>query len=94
MQIESILGTVSTLTDGRQYVAISSRHIGDKDLCLFATVDAPLETLVTEIRPLDGKLRIWEYKGSDYEEILNDFMTTVLDDLQDIKTMLSMSKPG
>jgi len=96
MQVESLIGQVLTPENGKRYFTTNGRRIGDKNLCFFVALDGPpgtLETMVGEVRFSDGKVQMGKYTGSDYEEIQKDFMSTVLDDMEDIQIMRSMSKP-
>jgi len=93
MHVESLIGQVLTPENGKRYFTTNGRRIGGKNLCFFATLDGPFETMVGEVRFSDGKVQMGKYTGSDYDEIQKDFMSTVLDDMEDIKIMRSMSKP-
>ena len=81
-----LIGKKITPQNGKDYLAVSMRQIGDKYLYLLIAVTEPLDMIIGDIRLSDGEFLIMEYTGSDYTEILNEFLSTVLTDLQDIKT--------
>ena len=87
-QMYDLIGKIITPQNGKNYLAVSMRQMGDKYLYLLATVKKPLEMIVGDIRLSDGKFSMMEYTGSDYTEILNEFLSTILTDLETIKTKL------
>jgi len=86
--MEELIGQVIVFNDGKEYVAVSLRHIGDIDLCFLLTIDKPLEMVIVDVRLVDGKIQMNKYTGSDYDKILSDFMNNALNDLQAIKDRL------
>jgi len=91
-QMEELIGQVVTTEEGKKYLAISMRHIGDKYLYHFITVDKPLEMIVGEVQCKDDKFSMRKYTGNDYDKTLKEFMNNALNDLQAIKTRLHEGK--
>ena len=79
-----LIGKKITPQNGKNYLAVSMRQIGEKYLYLLVAIEEPLEMIIGDIWLSDGKFLIMEYTGSDYAEILTDFLNTVLTDLQNI----------
>jgi len=90
-QMEELIGQMVTTQEGKKYLAVSMREAGNKYLYLMVTVKEPLEMIVGDVQRKDKKFSMGKYTGSDYDEILNDFMNNALNDLQTIKIRLQMN---
>jgi len=92
-QMEKVIGQVLTTQEGKEYLATSMREVGDKYLFFLISNKEPLEMIVGEVKLNDDcGLLMGKYSGSDYDELLKDFMNNALNDLQCIKTQLWMDE--
>jgi len=86
MQMEELIGQLCTTKEDKSYLATSMRQVGDDYLFLMLPLDKSLEPFVGSFQYKDDELIMFEYVKSDRDEILRDFMSNALNDLQTIRT--------
>jgi len=87
-RMKTLIGQVFTLENGSSYLAAFMRQVGDKYLYLLVTIDEPLKMIVGDVQYKNEKSSMGKYTGSDYDEILNGFLSNVLNNQQHIRNNL------